>query len=135
MTDERGSLTAFVAVLAVGLFVLVGLVVDGGRAVVAKRKAIDVAEQAARVGADQLSLDALRTGTVAIDPRSALGAVAAYLSVAGEGGSISVAGDNVTVRVSDSVPTTILGIVGIRRIPVSATASAANVHGVTEQDR
>jgi Flp pilus assembly protein TadG len=134
MSDERGSLTAFVAVLSVGLFVLAGLVVDGGRAVVAKRQAIDVAQQAARVGADQLSVDALRSGSIVIDPAAASAAVERYLSVADEQGTVSVRGTTVTVRIVGSAPTTILGIVGISRIGVSASASATNVHGVTEQD-
>lgn len=135
MTDEQGSLTAFLAVLAVALFVLVGLVVDGGRAVVAKREAIDVAEQAARVGADQLSVDALRSGTVVVDPSAATTAVARYLAAAGEQGVATVTGDSVTVHVSSTTPTVILGMVGISTIPVSASASATNVHGVTGADR
>lgn len=134
MSEEQGSLTAFLAVLAVGLFALVGLVVDGGRAVVAKREAIDVAEQAARVGADQLSVDALRGGNVVVDAAAASTAVARYLRAAGEQGTATVTGDGVTVQVSSSSSTVILGIVGISAIPVSASASATNVHGVTGAD-
>lgn len=135
MTDDRGSLTAFVAVLATGLFVLVGLVVDGGRAVTAKRQAVDVAEQAARVGADQLSIDALRAGSIVVDPARATSAVTQYLATAGESGTLAVTGDSVTVRISGNTPTTILGMIGIGIIPFSATASATDLHGVTVPDR
>ncbi|HLX89307.1 MAG TPA: pilus assembly protein TadG-related protein [Acidimicrobiales bacterium] len=135
MTDQRGSLTAFLAVLATGLFVVVGLVVDGGRAIAAKREAADVAEQAARVGADQLSIDDLRAGRFVVDPQAASNAVAGYLSVARMTGHSSVSGDSVTVHVSDNSTTAVLGIIGIRVIPVSATASATNLHGVTKEDQ
>lgn len=134
MIDERGSLTAFVAVLAVGLLVLVGLVVDGGRAVVAKRQAMDIAEQAARLGADQLSVDALRAGKIVVDPAAASTAVTRYLASAGEVGTMSVSGDSVTVRVTAGASTSVLRMIGISSIPVSAEASATNLHGVTGPD-
>lgn len=135
MRDDQGSLTAFLAVLAVGLFVLIGLVVDGGQAIVAKRTALDVAEQAARVGADQLSVDDLRAGRFAVDPVAAASAVTGYLDAAGATGSVSVSGDSVTVHVVGDAPTAILGIIGIDDIGVSATASATDVHGVTQEDQ
>src|SRR5581483_8008697 len=49
--DDDGSVTAFVAVLLVALFALMGLVVDGGTAISAQQSAVDEAEQAARAGA------------------------------------------------------------------------------------
>ena len=134
MTGEHGSLSAFLAVLSAGLLVLVGLVVDGGRALVAKRHAVDVAEQAARVGADQLSIDALRAGRFSIDPAQAVMAVDRYLASAASQGSISVTGDTVTVRVTGDVSTVILGMVGIRQLAVTAVAVATDVHGVTTSD-
>ena len=133
-TSERGSLTAFLAVLALGLFVLVGLVVDGGRALVARRQAVDVAEQAARVGADQLSVDALRSGQFVVDPASAASAVTNYLEATGATGTVSVTGNSVTVHIVHNTPTTVLGMIGIGDIPVSATAAATNLHGVTRGD-
>ena len=60
-------LTAFVAVLAVALFAIVGMAVDSGRAIAAQRLVADEAGQAARAGAGQLSVDALRDGRLAID--------------------------------------------------------------------
>jgi len=134
MTDDRGSLTAFLAVLATGLFVLVGLVVDGDRALAAKREAIDVAEQAARAGADQLSVDDLRAGEFVIDPIRATSEVNSYLDAAGVQGSVSVSGNSVVVQVVGDSPTTVLGMIGIGDIHVSATASATNVHGVSRED-
>lgn len=131
---ETGSLSVFVAVLAIALFALVGLVVDAGRAVSARAAATDQAEQAARAGAAQLSVDALRSGQITLDPIAAVRAANAFLVAVGQSGSASVTGDTVTVRIDESEPTVMLGIVGIHRIEVSAVATATNVHGVTRQD-
>lgn len=131
---ESGSLTAFVAVFALALFALIGLVVDAGRAIAAKRSADDIAEQAARAGAGQLSVDALRRGQVIIDAGAAVEASDAYLAAAGQSGTTSVSGDTVTVRIEESEPTVMLEIVGIDRINVSAVASATDIRGVTRSD-
>jgi Flp pilus assembly protein TadG len=131
---EKGSFTAFMAVFCVALFVLIGLVVDAGRAIAARSAAMSEAEQAARAGAGQLSVGALRSGQVEIDPVAAVQAADAYLAAIGQPGTASVVGQMVTVHISTDEPTVILGIVGVNRIVVSVTASAANVHGVTQED-
>jgi Flp pilus assembly protein TadG len=122
------------AVFCVALFVLIGLVVDAGRAIAARSAAMSEAEQAARAGAGQLSVGALRSGQVEIDPVAAVQAADAYLAAIGQPGTASVVGQMVTVHISTDEPTVILGIVGVNRIVVSVTASAANVHGVTQED-
>ena len=132
--QERGSLTLFMATLCFALFVLIGLVVDGGRAVSARGAAQGVAEQAARVGAGQLSASDLRLGEVAIDPVAAELAADRYLQEAGYKGSVTASGGIVSVHITSSEPTTILGIVGIEHIGVSVSARATDVHGVTRAD-
>ncbi len=131
--DEAGVLTAFVAVLAVALLAIVGLAVDCGRAIAAQGLAADEAGQAARVGAAQLSLNALRAGRLVINESHAVRMAEQYMVLAGHPGTASVQGGTVTVSVKEAMPTTILGIVGIRSIVVSATSSATDVSGVTGQ--
>ena len=114
----------------VGLIVLLGLVVDGGAALTARQTAEVEAEQAARAGAGAVSVDALRSGYVRIDPAAAVAAAEAFTVAAGHPGSASVAGDVVTVRITYQVPTDILGIIGIDRLRVSAVAAAVDVNGV-----
>ncbi|MEU6713205.1 pilus assembly protein TadG-related protein [Nonomuraea sp. NPDC046802] len=58
---ERGSMSVFTVLFSVAVFLLAGLLVDGGSAINARLRAADVAEQAARAGADQLDVDHLRT--------------------------------------------------------------------------
>ena len=131
---ERGSLCAFLVLLVVPLFALVGLAVDEGRAMSSQEAAAVEAEQAARAGAGQLSVTGLREGLVELDVPAAIAAAQRYTVVAGHPGTVTVVGSTVTVRVVVRVPTAILGIVGVTAITVSATASADNVHGVAEAD-
>ncbi|MDA8184594.1 MAG: pilus assembly protein TadG-related protein [Acidimicrobiales bacterium] len=134
MRSERGSLTAFSAVLALALFALVGLVVDGGAAIAAKRAAQAEAEQAARAGADQLSIGALRGGQVQVDSSAAVSAAEAYAASAGHPATATVSGNTVSVSVVVTEPTLVLSMIGITHLTVSATASATVVHGVTKED-
>jgi Flp pilus assembly protein TadG len=132
---ETGSLTAFLAIFCVALFALVGLAVDGGRAVSARSAAFAEAQEAARVGAGQLSVGALRSGDVEIDPVAAVRAAQSYLNSIGQrDGTTVVTDQTVTVHISSEEPTVILGIVGINRIVISVSASAVEVHGVSEED-
>ena len=132
--DETGALSAYVAVLAVALLAIVGMAVDSGRAIAAQRLVADEAEQAARAGAGQLSVRALRDGRFLLDSAAAVTAAEDYLILAGHPGTATVSNGVVMVRVVVVVPTSILDIVGVSTIRVSATASASDVRGVTKQD-
>ncbi len=62
---ERGSMSVFVVIFSIAVFLLAGLLVDGGAAINARLKAADVAEQGARAAADQIDVETLRsTGQV-----------------------------------------------------------------------
>jgi Putative Flp pilus-assembly TadE/G-like len=58
---ERGAIGAFVAVLAPPIIGLIGLVYDGGLALEARQRGLDIAEQAARVAANHCDLAVLRS--------------------------------------------------------------------------
>lgn len=131
---EGGAVTVFVALLAVALFALAGLVLDGGRAISAQQAAQDEADQAARSGAAALSVNALRSGTVELDAQAAVANAVAYTVTAGHRGTATVVGNAVEVTVHYRVPTDILGMIGIGTLPVSATARAVDVHGVTGEE-
>lgn len=131
---EGGSISAFVALLLLALFALMGLVLDGGSAISAQQSAYDEAEQAARAGAGALSIVDLRDGVVAVSPQIAIADAVAYTVAAGHPGTASVTNGVVTVEVRYRIPTSILGMVGIPTLPVSASASAVLVHGVTKED-
>ncbi len=129
---DGGSISAFVILLVPALMALSGLVVDGGTALAAQQAAVDEAGQAARAGAGALSVDALRSGVVEVDPQAAVAAAEAFTVAAGHPGTASVSAGVVTVSIRYRIPTALLGIVGVRSLPVAGTASAIDVEGVTE---
>lgn len=57
---ERGSMSVFVVIFSGMVFLLAGLLVDGGAAINARLKAADIAEQAARAAADEIDVETLR---------------------------------------------------------------------------
>ena len=68
---DRGSLTLFVLFFAITALVLASLLVDVGSGVNAQERAADLAEQAARAGANAIDLAALRDGNVVVDQNEA----------------------------------------------------------------
>jgi Flp pilus assembly protein TadG len=65
---DRGSVSVWVVIFAFVALALLVLVVDGGQVMIAKSRAADIAEQAARAAADDINLPSLRAGNVQIDP-------------------------------------------------------------------
>jgi Flp pilus assembly protein TadG len=63
---DRGSVSLWVVMFAFVTLALLILVVDGGQVIVAKSRAADIAEQAARAAADDIDPGALRNGDVTI---------------------------------------------------------------------
>lgn len=80
--DDSGTLSIYVAFLAPAILALASLVIDGGGALVAKQRAADQAEQAARAGANAINIAVLRdTGDRQIDCGQAQGLVSDYFAV------------------------------------------------------
>lgn len=63
---DRGSVSLWLVIFAFVTLALLILVVDGGQVIVAKSRAADIAEQAARAAADDINPAALRNGQVSI---------------------------------------------------------------------
>ena len=119
---DRGVVTAFVLGLAMCFMVTAGMAVDGGRIVAARVEAADHAENAARVGAQQVTL--LRLGWRLLDPVKAKRAADEYLSVHGISGQVTVGLRTVSVTVTLMQQTTFLRLVGIGSRTISATRTA-----------
>jgi Flp pilus assembly protein TadG len=72
---ERGSVSVFTAVFAIAVIFLLALILDGGSALNAKERAMDIAGQAARAAADTIDLQTLRaSGRAEIGPGACLAA-------------------------------------------------------------
>jgi Putative Flp pilus-assembly TadE/G-like len=129
---ERGSVTAFVVVFTVALIAVAGLVADGGRIITAHREAFNEAEAAARAGAQDVDISALRAGTgVVLDPDAARQRALDYLASTGHYGTVEVDGDVVRVYVRITEDMTILGAFGIGPKTVEGEGEARAVRGVT----
>lgn len=132
LDDETGSVSAFVAVIAVSLIMVAGLVYDGGQVLAAQATARDLAANAARAGAQELDLDVLRTeGAARLDAERASFAALEYLRVSGVEGSVRVDGPTITVTALVPAQMRILPVPD-RTVRASDTATATP--GVTEGD-
>lgn len=139
---DHGAAAVLILLLTPALFAMAGLVLDGGTALAARQRTADLAEQAARAGADALDLSALRaTGTQTLDPAAAQAAACRYVALvepadictatvtalAGVGGPV-VQQVQVTVRASS--PTVLLGLIGVNRFHAAGRATAQAVSGI-----
>lgn len=122
---DGGYATAFVVVITLALMAVIGLAVDGGGAAAAHARAQGAAAEAARAGADEIDLSFFRaTGITRLDPAAARAAAADWLAAVEHTGTVAATDAEVTVTVTGSEPTQILGIVGVGAIEVTATATA-----------
>ncbi len=130
---ERGSVALFMALFTVGMLAMAGLVVDGGTALATRGRAHDVAQQAARAGANALSAASLRGANpdaLRIDPGEAQNAAQRYLHAAGATGQVSIGPDTVTVTAHIAAHASILSAFGVSDLSGEAKATATIVHGV-----
>lgn len=131
MKDERGAVTAFVACFAVALIAVFGLVVDGGLILATRRQAFNVADAAARVGAQGVDESALRSGRpLTLDALDARRRALDYLTVAGLDGTVEIVGDRITVTVTAERELSVLGFTGMGPVEVTATGTARAVQAV-----
>ena len=101
---ERGSLSLFTALIMVGIFAVLALVVDGGGRLQALSHAEGTAQEAARTGAESINVGQAISGeSVSIDPNTAVTAAQTYLRQAGVSGTVTYdqATDTLNVSVED----------------------------------
>jgi Flp pilus assembly protein TadG len=129
MSDERGSVTAFVAVVAFALIAVAGMVADGGSLLASGIDAGRLASAAARAGAQEVDLDALRAGgrpTLAAGRASR--ASREFLAAAGADGTVTVTASTVTVAVTLEHRARLLPL------PTRAITATRSARAVTAED-
>ncbi|GAA1542251.1 hypothetical protein GCM10009678_25900 [Actinomadura kijaniata] len=131
---DRGAASLYVVLFTPIVFVLAGLLVDGGLAIHARQRAADIAEQAARAGADEIDDARLReTGEPILDPGRARAAACAFVGDYGDnvtGRGCDADEDEVTVEVQLTVDSHFLGILpGLGSFTVRSSASAQPMTG------
>jgi Flp pilus assembly protein TadG len=127
---EDGSILAMTCIFMTMFLALAGLVADGGHYFDAKEAAASEAEQAARAGASALDVSELHTGTVTLDPNTAVAQAENYMVASGQPGTAWVQGNTVYAQISYRQPTQLLGIIGVGSLQVNVTESATDVSGV-----
>jgi len=128
-TSERGSLSLFMAAFMVLAVLLLALVVDGGQIRNARRQAADIAQGAARAGAQELDAQLRLSGEVVADPSTVVQSAQNYLSLAGASGDVQVDGSQVRVTVQLQVNLAFLDVSGARMVTGAATANATEGSG------
>jgi len=129
---DDGQVSAFVVTITLAILALAGLGLDGGLALAAKVKANGHAEAAARAGAQALDLSVYRaSGQFHLNPAQAAAEARRYLDSVGASGTVTVSGNTVTVTVTASQPTQLLGLIGVSSLQVHGEGSAHPQRGVT----
>ena len=131
--DERGSVSLIMVILTVALFAMAGLVIDGGLALDARGRAVDLAQQAARAGAGAISPASLRGSRpdLRFDATAATQRAQRVLTLAGATGEVTVSADTVTVTAHVRQRTVLLAAFGVTDLTASAAATAVVLHGTT----
>ena len=121
-----GSLSAVVICIAFACMSLAGLAFDGGRVVSSYMTMSDAAQNAARLGGQQLV--GIREGDPHIDKDSAVTVMHTYLAARVLTGNFDIQGTRATVEISQKIPMRILGIIGIgdRTIRVKRTSDVVD---------
>jgi Flp pilus assembly protein TadG len=134
VTDERGQVTILVLGLALVVFAIAGLAVDGTRAFLTRRSLQNGADAAALAGAAELDVKTYYASggrTVVLDEAAARRTAAGWLGRRGLPGRVEITTEpgRIGVVVRSQTPTSFLGLVGVRAIPVAAEAHAAPLAG------
>lgn len=132
--DDRGTIAMYTVLFTPIVLLLAGLLVDGGLAIHARQRAADMAEQAARAGANQIDTDALRdTGDPVLDPGRARAAACDLLAAYPDritASQCDATEQEVAVTVRISVRPQLLGIIpGFGEFQLTSSATARPVTG------
>ncbi|GAA1748652.1 TadE/TadG family type IV pilus assembly protein [Streptomonospora arabica] len=121
--DDRGQVTAFVVIITLALILLFALVAEGGAALSTRSRALSLAQEAARAGAQELDLASYRAGQpTTLNASAARQSAQRFLAQSGADGSVHIDGATVTVTARLDYTFHLLPF-GTR--PLKATANAA----------
>jgi len=116
--------TTFLAVI------LAAVIFGGGVIFAARTHGYDLAQQAARAGAQQIDAATYRTsGVLRLDPARAATAARQFLTAAGATGTVTVNAARITVTATSHQPTPMLASFGVTTVTVTSTASATPMVG------
>jgi uncharacterized membrane protein len=134
LRGEHGQVTVLVLGLALVAFAVGGLAVDGTRAFLLRRTLQNAADGSslAAVGAvDETSYYASGGAVLVLDEESARRTAERWLGLRGIKASVAIetTEDAVRVVLRSEMPTSFLGLIGVDRVSVAASARAVPVPG------
>ncbi|MFN8632882.1 MAG: pilus assembly protein TadG-related protein [Chloroflexota bacterium] len=137
---QRGQAIAWTAVMLPLFLAVVGLAADGGLVFGARREIQNVADSAARAGAQQIDVRVYRESrgrTVVLDQSAARRAAAEHAERQGSDLKVRIEVDPNRVRVEAArdAHTSFLRLIGIGTVQVSAAATAEVRHGIERGDQ
>ncbi|GAA4442467.1 pilus assembly protein TadG-related protein [Phytohabitans houttuyneae] len=125
LSRDSGQISGGIAGTVLLVLLLAGLLTDPAAAIAARVRLFDIAQAAARAGADHIDIELLRsTGTVVLDPQAARRAATTFLADTGTNGAVTATETQVTVTIAANQPTILLTLVGIDALPITVTATA-----------
>jgi uncharacterized membrane protein len=132
MTSQGGQVTILVLGLAMLLFAVAGVAVDGTRAFLLRRTLQNAADASALAGAGEVDVETYFETAgqrVALDPTAARRTALDWLERRGLPVQAAVAAGSVglRVRLEASIDTSFLRLIGLRSIDVAAEAAAEPV--------
>ncbi|QCX82280.1 hypothetical protein C9F11_43505 (plasmid) [Streptomyces sp. YIM 121038] len=122
---DGGSVTLYFIGFALVMLLLLAVLVDGGRLMMADADAEDIAAEAARAAGQEINgPDAITGVGTRADPQKAAAAARAFLTAAGATGSVRVAedGQSLTITVFATYRPLLLGGFGYSSMQVTARA-------------
>ena len=124
---DAGFVSAWTVVIAVACWAMVGLVVDGGRALRERSSAFGAAAAAARAGVQEIDERAAALGALELDEEEAENSADKYLEDRGFDGRVTFDGLDVIVTVRGQTDMTILA--APQSVSYTVTARARAVQG------
>lgn len=133
-SGQSGQMTILALGLALVMFSVAGLAVDGTRAFLARRTLQSAADSAALAGAGSIDVRSYYAGggrRVVLDPLAARREALVWLERRGlpAAPEVTAGPDEIIVSLRGDVETSWLGLVGIDRVPVAVRAAARPIEG------
>jgi uncharacterized membrane protein len=134
LEQDAGSATLLALGLALVVFAVAGLAVDGTRAYLSRTRLQNLADAAALAAADRIDVHAYRkrsgSMTVVEVDSARETALRSLRGLSSDVRAVVIsARDGVVVRLSVAVPTTFLGLIGVHELRVVADAKARPMVG------
>lgn len=124
---SKGSISAFVVCITMSLLVLTGFVIDGGRVIARYAELSDIAENASRIGSQQVV--GIRAGDLRLNESGARQRINEFLGGQRFETRVDVHDGGTVVEIRDIVPMRVLSIIGIRQRQIVVTRTSFVVSG------